>query len=66
MTIKAVETIRHIRDEHAVKTQGLSAEDAAAFYRQKAETAMKKVKDLCGTNAVVAETSADYGTEADE
>lgn len=70
MTIKAVETIRHIRDAQATQTQDLSSEETIAFYRKKAEEAMRKIKDLCGTrgiqnakNAVVAEDKESYGTE---
>jgi hypothetical protein len=44
MTIKAVETVRKIRDRHHELTQGMSVRERRAFYRKKARQAMKKAQ----------------------
>lgn len=44
MTVKAVEMVRKIRNQHYEKTKGLAVEDQIKFIKTKAEKLQKKLK----------------------
>lgn len=44
MTVKAVEMVRKIRNQHYEKTKGLTVEDQIKFIKTKAEKLQKKLK----------------------